>query len=297
MTLRPFKISNGNSYIVRIQTHRGEDLIKKSIKIPKKFWKKLLSYPITAFGYRIDYEPNNKELPNPKFDKKDIIKALDFWIEYFVYQNKCDYILENTVNKDFELHLEELIRVREAVLKDPADTKYVRQKIRPKFHIQDVKKKQKMMVEFTENVLETRNSPFSTVDQFCYKVKTMTRKEYENYNGRYVPTVSTSSGLIADMIRVQSNLNFEENFRDEGDRWGFGGIGLGSIIRPDEHSMMWVRERHPLNPDNWAIVPNMIGIIQEGFKIVNIINGLNIATDFRTAADARSYIEGIRNRG
>ena len=52
---------------------------------------------------------DNKELLNPKFDRTDVIKALDFWIEHWVYQNKKDYILEGTVNKDFELTVRELI--------------------------------------------------------------------------------------------------------------------------------------------------------------------------------------------
>src|SRR6476659_2688064 len=106
MTIRPFRITTTKSFMIRIQTHRGDELIRKSIKIPKNFYKKLLSYPITAFGYNFDIISKNITIEfNPKFDKKDVIKALDFWIEYFVYQNKCDYILENTVYKDFDLHL------------------------------------------------------------------------------------------------------------------------------------------------------------------------------------------------
>lgn len=241
MTLRPFKLIFTGQKTYGVQDHRGQRLdpnnntnLKLGIIATDKFWKKLLSYPITAFGYGIDYPPENKILPNPKFEKHEVIRALDFWIEYFVYQNKCDYILEGTVNKDFELHLEELIRVREAVLKESADTKYVRQKIRPIFHIQEIKKNQKMMVEFTENVLDASNTPFSTVDQFCYKVKTMTRKEYEKRNndpsivGNYVgSTNSRMVGVLHDIIQVQSNFNFEENFRDDGARFEWMATGTG----------------------------------------------------------------------
>jgi hypothetical protein len=163
-------------------------LIKKSIKIPRKFWKKLLSYPITAFGYSIGHPPENKELPNPKFDRTDVIKALDFWIDHWVYQNKKDYILEGTVNKDFELTVRELIETREAVLKCPVDTKFVRQKIRVNevkpmleeifTNNLDKKKHGEQMIEFTENVLTGGNNTASTVDQFCYVVRKMTYKEY-----------------------------------------------------------------------------------------------------------------------
>ena len=195
MTLRPFKITATNTKkkgeVYTIKTHRDE-VVAKEIKLGKKAFEKLLYYPITAFGYDLTtYLQLKSDNINPKFDKKDVIKALDFWIEYFVYQNKCDYILENTVNKDFELHLEELIRVREAVLKDPTDTKYVRQKIRPQM---------KPKVEFTENVLDTTkkgNTSFSTVDQFCYKVHTITRNEYEVYKN----TISTDNNLTSQQIR------------------------------------------------------------------------------------------------
>jgi hypothetical protein len=261
MTLRPFKlIYAGKTYdrkndIFGVENHRGERLDDHSntnkglgIKVTKKFWKKLLSYPITAFGYRIQFEGEQqfKDLPNPKFDKKDVIKALDFWIEYFVYQNKCDYILENTVNKDFELYLEELIRVREAVLKDPADTKYVRQKIRPdsgssferEYNLtyvgkdgKRIKHYPKQIIEFTENVLDTSNTPFSTVDQFCYKVKTMTRKEYEEYSKPKLYNKDLAQGMTVNLSRmifgmIEANRMFssEENFRDQRSRFEFGGL-------------------------------------------------------------------------
>ena len=140
MTLRPFKItyhtSKQHGLRHSILTHRGE-YISKEQKLGKKFFDKLLSYPITAFGYDIFQVSSTtwaKALGdptlNPKFDRTDVIKALDFWIEHWVYQNKKDYILEGTVNKDFELTVRELIETREAVLKMPADTQFVRQKIR-----------------------------------------------------------------------------------------------------------------------------------------------------------------------
>jgi hypothetical protein len=106
--------------------HRSNELAIYK-KMPKNFLDKLLSYPITAFGYRfVDFQ----EYINPKFEKHEVIKALDFWIQYWVYKNKCDYILEGTVNQDFELTVRELIETREAVLKCTADTQFVRNKIR-----------------------------------------------------------------------------------------------------------------------------------------------------------------------
>jgi hypothetical protein len=212
MTLRPFKIIpiENNTYF-EIHNHRGEKICTKW-KLSPQFYDKLLSCPITAFGYELGiYVFDEYKNINPKFDKKDVIKALDFWIEYWVYENKKDYILEGTVNKDFELNLEELIRTREAVLKAPIDTKFVRQKIRAETTIYGIDPSgkgpnmaifQKPNIEFTENVLETSNTPFSTVDQFCYKVKTMTRKEYEEY----LKNKPHLNGILAELIRMQSQI-------------------------------------------------------------------------------------------
>jgi hypothetical protein len=219
MTLRPFSIvysENSRKGKYHFFDHRGQELAIYK-KMPKNFLDKLLSYPITAFGYRF-VDLKLADYINPKFDKKDVIKALDFWIEYFVYQNKCDYILENTVNKDFELHLEELIRVREAVLKEPADTKYVRQKIRStdpyksqnliEAMFKSEYERDKELIEFTENVLETSNTPFSTVDQFCYKVKTLTRKKYEKQGKTLYNKDITQSllGISGDFSAIMNEL-------------------------------------------------------------------------------------------
>jgi len=126
--IRPFKlILAGGKYYFK--DHRENLLINEPVKRDNDFFNKLFSYPITAFVYDIQFN-NDKQYINPKFDRHDVIRALDFWIEYWVYQNKCDYILEGTVNKDFELTVRELIETREAVLKLPADTKFVRKKIR-----------------------------------------------------------------------------------------------------------------------------------------------------------------------
>jgi hypothetical protein len=317
MTLRPFKITYNTSkqHGLRhsIMNHRGE-YISKERKLGNKFFDKLLSYPITAFGYDI-FQVNSttwaKALGdptfNPKFDKKDVIKALDFWIEYFVYQNKCDYILEGTVNKDFELHLEELIRVREAVLKDPADTKYVRQKIRiseigtqvrfeDSFDIAKIPELlQDIMVEFTENVLNTSNgSPFSTVDQFCYKVKTMTRKEYED-TIKKIPEQSqkaanSMSRIISGMIEANRMFISEENFRDQRSRFEFG--GLGSIIRPDEGGRRTV-PADGTNPMNWVVADSTT--TPGRFRIINT-DGVNIAGGFTSRVSAELYLRNVREQ-
>jgi len=217
--IRPFKlILAGGKYYFK--DHRENLLINEPVKRDNDFFNKLFSYPITAFVYDIQFN-NDKQYINPKFDRHDVIRALDFWIEYWVYQNKCDYILEGTVNKDFELTVRELIETREAVLKLPADTQFVRKKIRVEkkgaWGIDPGGKdfaatyielgfKDNEIVEFTENVLDSSKTGLSTVDQFCYKVVKMTYKEYMNQKNGIIGTVPTQGREVRDDIFDAMNL-------------------------------------------------------------------------------------------
>src|SRR5688500_9398920 len=130
--IRPFYIEIYKPKRGKLISHRGDYLSNNIISVNDEFLNKIFSHPITAFAYQIGglTDKIQPPPPNPRFDKRDVIKALDFWIDYFVYQNQCDYILEDTVNKDFELTVRELIETREAVLKLPIDTQFVRNKIR-----------------------------------------------------------------------------------------------------------------------------------------------------------------------
>ena len=130
--IRPLKISF-NSYkklgpVYTVKTHKHEILVTH-IKFRKESFEKLLSYPITAFGYDL----TTARLPvdiNPKFSKHDVIRALDFWIEHWVYQNQLEATFTDTVNVDHEITLKELILVRESIMKMPADTKFTRERIK-----------------------------------------------------------------------------------------------------------------------------------------------------------------------
>lgn len=234
--IRPFNLEVYNVDKGQLTNHRGE-IIGKKLPINTKFYNKLFSHPITVFAYNIASD-DKKNIPNPKFDRHDVIRALDFWIEYWVYQNKCDYILEGTVNKDFELTVRELIETREAVLKCPADTQFVRKKIRAntyeKIDIKTQKFKPKIerdkdIIEFTENVVDSSNSSsMSTVDQFCYVVRKMTYKEYIMKKNGILHLPNATQADIDELSRTFASAaaimihNFTENFRDVGARFDFG---------------------------------------------------------------------------
>ena len=260
MTIRPFKIMSINSNTkLEIRNHREERIMCIGWKLPPQFYEKLLSYPITAFGYELGiYIADKYKNINPKFDRHDVIKALDFWIEYWVYENKKDYILEGTVDKDFELTVRELIEFREAVLKLPAKTQFVRQKIRP-----DTASKNNIL-EFTENVLQSGNNTASTVEQFCYVVRKMTYKEYMDEKLIQEMNRPYATGILSDII--------DRNSRDDGPRFN------------------WQQPVMDNNPTTWRIQASNIG-----FRVVDSNNN-SIATNFRTLRDVQRFVEEARER-
>lgn len=197
--IRPFTISNTIDYIIRIQDHRHNELINKSIKKSDNFYEKLFSHPITAFGYKIDNM--FKDLPNPKFSKHDTIRALDFWIEYWVYENQKESVLTGTVNVDHEITLKELILVREKIMKMPSSTEFTRERIR----VSDKPSKKKIV--FTEAVFVQDSS----VDPFCHKVLEMTREEYERYKKGIVRAGLFSNPLVGGGIdAIHENIMIPE---------------------------------------------------------------------------------------
>ena len=302
--IRPFKITyyyrpdEGNEGY-SIKNHRN-DIVGKG---KEHFnFEKLLSYPITAFGYEVNSKPDI----NPKFDRHDVIKALDFWIEYWVYQNKCDYILEGTVNKDFELTVRELIEMREAVLKLPVDTKFTRKKIRigpesdnknfsyqkdfsyyvynngrvetnmSEYQIKKAEKekgeifpKQKPLFQpAKDQIVEfTENiiSSGSAIDQFCYMVKTMSYKEYMKDKG----TVTKGRGVMR-LSGTTSEMRAALFHNDDGLRFDWMATGTG-------------------NPSTWRVSLQFDGI----WRVVDN-NGFSIASGFRTTEEAQSYINEHR---
>ena len=85
---------------------------------------KIFSNPITAIAY--DYN-RPQELGNEyEMDKKDIIKALDFWINDKILENEKLLKLNNRLEDFNETELKTLIRIKDTVLKMDIDTKFKR---------------------------------------------------------------------------------------------------------------------------------------------------------------------------
>lgn len=189
--IRPFTAVISNN-IYGVNNHMGERL-GNNIKIPKDFLDKIYSHPITAFAFKIHRNMDNKYNDiNPKFSKHDIIRALDFWIEHWVYQNQCEAAFTDTVNVDHEITLKELILVRESIMQMSADTMFTREKIKEP-SAEQIRKQKKVV--FTEAVY----CEDSSLDPFCHRVFELTPEEYIKYKNKPYAT-----GTI--------KYNFQENF-------------------------------------------------------------------------------------
>lgn len=85
---------------------------------------KIFEHPITAIAYDVFDEPEDgKEF---EFDKKDIIKALDFWINDKVLENERLLKLNGRLQDFHEEELKDLISIRSEVLEMDNDTKFKR---------------------------------------------------------------------------------------------------------------------------------------------------------------------------
>lgn len=201
-----------------VLNHMG-DTIACGTVTDKHFWKKLLSHPITAFGY--SFNSDYKDLPNPRFSKHDVIRALDFWIEHWVYQNQVESVLTGTVNIEHEKTLKEMILVREKVMKMPVKTKFTRARIRVNqvtgvdpghngkyftastFIIPDKKGK----IVFTEAVCVEDSS---ATDPFCHQILEMTKEEYERDKIPWADKpISKINRKLQGLIQTHMNLALE----------------------------------------------------------------------------------------
>ena len=164
--IRPLKAVITSNGLLNVSNHMKE-VLGHDIKIEnvKYFIRCINKNPITAFGYDIQGK-DSKLYNHPRFSKHEVIRALDFWIEHWVYQNQLEAAFTDTVNVDHEITLKELILVREKVMKMPADTKFTRERIKEPITSAGQIRKQKEKVVFTQAVY----CEDSSLDPFCHMV-------------------------------------------------------------------------------------------------------------------------------
>jgi hypothetical protein len=87
----------------------------------------IFRHPITAIAYSVDgYSWSNIKSTNILWDKKDIIKAIDFWIADKVLENERILLLEGNLKDVEEIELKNLIRMRNAVRDLPTNAKFTK---------------------------------------------------------------------------------------------------------------------------------------------------------------------------
>src|SRR5688500_12242425 len=85
---------------------------------------RLFNNPVTAIAY--DYNIPSQLDNEYKMDKKDIIKALDFWINDKILENERLLQLNNRLEDFHETELKSLIRIKESVVNRPNNTVFKR---------------------------------------------------------------------------------------------------------------------------------------------------------------------------
>lgn len=178
--IRPLKAVITSNGLLNVSNHMKE-VLGHDIKIEnvKYFIRCINKNPITAFGYDL-MGKDSKLYNHPHFSKHDMIRALDFWIEHWVYQNQLEATFTDTVNVDHEITLKELILVREKIMKMPADTKFTRERIKEPVTSAGQIRKQKEKVVFTQAVY----CEDSSLDPFCHMVLELTPEEYIKYKNK-----------------------------------------------------------------------------------------------------------------
>lgn len=245
--IRPLRIKNTSGMFCDIITHRNEK-IASNIKLRRDAFDKLISYPITSFGYDLTdfklYSIGGVE-KNPRFSKHDIIRALDFWIEHWVYQNQVESVLTGTVNVDHEITLKELILVREKIMKMAVETQFTRGRIRAEpedgrnFNFEKngryyrysngkidtnmtgderflfnkklgIEFPRPKKIELPEKIVFTEavigdGSASTVTDPFCHKVIEITREEYNKKSKPYA--IGTVELTLAGLARDTNNFS------------------------------------------------------------------------------------------
>lgn len=251
--IRPLTAVITSNGLLNVRNHMME-ILCHDIKInTDDFIWHIKKNPITAFGYNLQGK-DSKLYDNFHFSKHDVIRALDFWIEHWVYQNQLEATFTDTVNVDHEITLKELILVRESIMKMPADTKFTRERIKEpalnyyydgdddrvitnmgegeilhlekthgpfpkKGHYKKPKLPDKKKIVFTQAVY----CEDSSLDPFCHMVLELTPEEYIKYRNRggryafseeFLMNATNTAGAAFTNITAALTANIQGSMED-----------------------------------------------------------------------------------
>lgn len=239
--------------------------------ISKDRIKKVFENPVTAIAYEFnDYT----EIPFIEFDKKDIIRALDFWIANRIQLNERRLFLKGNLRDVDEEELRKLIMTRKFIDGQPNDAKFAR------------------VVEenddrYNESKIETWTVEFVRLYKRTIAVKKPTQVNPHHVN---------------EWRRMT-------NFREDGVRFDFSGIGTSSTDdgvsitlhggRHDETDEQMARRLYndgypwiySSNPHDWRIRANDNAIVGPDGRVIRINSTELIYGSFENAS---SGLEGHR---
>ncbi len=266
-----YEINSRNEIILKTRT-RIDDLLSsweetKIGKIEDSKIPKLFENPITAIAYTTDNDGRNDLVF--EFDKKDIIRAIDFWINDRIQLNERRLLLKGNLRDVDEKELKQLVTLRQNIDKEhDKDSKYCRYRN----HKDDYRHMSTYTVTFYK-IMPQQHRIWNTTNS--------------NSTSRYYNLTTTS--------------------RDDGTRWDFGPSSPSDEIsirtiggrhqeteaeragRLYNDGFPWI---YSSNPHTWRIRANDNVIVDSSGNEVRI-TGTRLS--YSTFRQASSGLEGHRN--
>jgi len=256
----------------------------------------LFRHPITAIAYSFDLMYNDTIMHGGAetvvWDKKDIIKAVDFWISDKILENERLLFLNDKLDDVEEIELKNLIRLRNEVKALPTDAKFTRNGYNP--NISTLKYYKTWLVEFfyckEKTISKMVNKTKETFDMsgvlqhLADSINRVNHAVEDNISARwYAPAHAGRDDEVSGLIGGGRHSGYSTGFRDDGRRYDFNIGGTSNNRSPTDIT----------NPDNW-IITQVNGTSGNRFYRVTGPGGRPVIRSFQRLQEAQNHITRSR---
>lgn len=287
--------SNGNLVLRRRMRKDNISDKWKDTRLGKiKKTEPIFKHPITAIAFQFENNYSLMGIPTGKdalvMDKRDILHALDFWINDKVLENERLLFLEDSLRDVDEIELKNLIKMRQEIDKMPSKSQFTR--IMSNTLKYRYTKFESWLVEFYQQI----SIPVSHITKKVYG--RMQYHEEQNFRGDgarfdFSDAMGNLAGELTGYFAVNTNTEDEVSGmmgggRHSGSSATFGGNAHNDLSRILSRVGAGTDATNS-NPNTW-----MVGAVRgtNGNVIyrVNDRNGRIVASAFTSAQAAQRYI-------